>query len=415
MPTIIPLLISSEVQRQSLNSVTRLQRLVVPTIIPNGLQAQFGSTSSIIDDGGLETGPDVNKAMKDEKENTTTYAKLIELKALFHREKTPNACSRRITEKIPSDQPFMRRNLLYRNRRTYPTPLFSCNNSIWGQIHNPDSRERLPSHRPRRNWMVHDEFIALESIMGPRSMENSPRTPRSRHHPIPPPTSSTGTATNSPAINGTGVGNGIDDGITSEIVNVVPTSSSFLGPLRKFWVDHNDDISNTLLYLYCHLHQPPPSKHPFSCLPASQTITKSHHSLEVADDGVLPQHPLSPLLPHHQPPSSKHAFSCLSGPPNTLPLASLHPKPAPENTRETTDHALKTDEALKMPSQGAVRHEIRKTKAQSWREWVNFMEALWKLWVATDECWARLKIFMSDKVETPWVLDGEENDDGVDD
>ncbi|THV00586.1 hypothetical protein K435DRAFT_657005 [Dendrothele bispora CBS 962.96] len=62
--------------------------------------------------------------------------------------------------------------------------------------------------------MMHDKFIALESIMGPRSMENSPRTPRSRHHTIPPPpTSSTGTATNSPAINGVGVGNGMDDGM----------------------------------------------------------------------------------------------------------------------------------------------------------------------------------------------------------
>ncbi|THU84715.1 hypothetical protein K435DRAFT_806479 [Dendrothele bispora CBS 962.96] len=92
------------------------------------------------------------------------------------------------------------------------------------------------------------------------------------------------------------------------------------------------------------------------------------------------------------------AISIQHHPTKTPSLTSLRPKETPEvahpfNAPTTTHHTQTTDNAPdKMPSQN-VRPENRKTDEQRWRELMDFMESLWKLWVAAVECRLRFMGF----------------------
>ncbi|THU97724.1 hypothetical protein K435DRAFT_796315 [Dendrothele bispora CBS 962.96] len=84
-------------------------------------------------------------------------------------------------------------------------------------------------------------------------------------------------------------------------------------------------------------------------------------------------------------------------PTNALPLASLR---------------LKLTPALTHPLD--VPHEVRKTEEERRRDWINFMEAVGKLWIAGEEFWVRLKIVWRNSFGSPRVNSREENGNGAD-
>ncbi|THU96422.1 hypothetical protein K435DRAFT_797314 [Dendrothele bispora CBS 962.96] len=121
------------------------------------------------------------------------------------------------------------------------------------------------------------------------------------------------------------------------------------------------------------------------------------------------------------------AISIQHHPTETHSLPSLHPKVTPEvahpfNTRlksspltfnpTSTTQTADNSAPKKMPYQGVAPHN-RKTDEQRWREVMDFMESVWKLWVAANECWIRLMVLISNNVETPRRVDGEGNGDGA--
>ncbi|THV01939.1 hypothetical protein K435DRAFT_853356 [Dendrothele bispora CBS 962.96] len=107
---------------------------------------------------------------------------------------------------------------------------------------------------------------------------------------------------------------------------------------------------------------------------------------------ALPSH--SPLAPCTQlAPQVAHPFQ------NTRPLT--------VNPTSTTTHTTDDSAPHKMPNQGVVP-ENRKTGQQRFQEVMDFMESVWKVWVALNECWIRLMVLMSNNVEAPRRVDGEE-------
>ncbi|THU88282.1 hypothetical protein K435DRAFT_803612 [Dendrothele bispora CBS 962.96] len=177
---------------------------------------------------------------------------------------------------------------------------------------------------------------------------------------------------------------------------------------------------------------PSPSTTTLRLASAPQTSTKSHYSPGIADRHSPRPTDRPTVFCQELALIERSSFNCTAisiqhHPTETLSLPSLHPKVTPEvahpfNTRlksspltfnpTSTTQTADNSAPKKMPYQGVAPHN-RKTDEQRWREVMDFMESVWKLWVAANECWIRLMVLISNNVETPRRVDGEGNGDGA--